>query len=536
MGSGPEALPRGPFAASCGRRGHGAREFVRAGPRTLSPVGGCRHRRTPLRITPLATLAIVSLLLSACERIEQVIDVRRDLTPHEAYVAALEAAGLAESALGHDWISAADAALATPSTVALPYREEGFIPAEVPTAIGLRMALQRGQVLTVRTRFDASDSTLVFLDLFRVPDESGEPLRPLVRVDSLPDGMVYEPYRDGEYVLRLQPELLRGGRYQVVLSLDPSLSFPVEGLDPRSIGSSFGAPRDGGARDHHGVDIFALRGTLVLAASEGVVTRVEETRRGGRVIWVSDERRGQRLLRAPRPPACRARSAPAAGGHDRPRRQHRQRAHDSSPPALRGVRPQPVRARTAGPDSLSRASAPEHSFPSPCSRAARQLGSRLRAGGGAPDKPGGRVRAGHPAPPHPRAPDGRERRLVACAAARRADGMASGGCGRTRGPRRVGGRTRRSPTGPGRSRPARARRRAAPSGEPDRRARRVLGLSLGARARRSARMGGGGAVARRSHPTLSRSRAPAAPAARPRSAPRPDSGAGRGGPARRTGA
>lgn len=298
MGSGPEALPRGPFAASCGRRGHRARELVRAGPRTLSPVGGCRHRRTPLRITPLATLAIVSLLLSACERIEQVIDVRRDLTPHEAYVAGLEAAGLAESALGRDWIRAADAALATPSTVALPYREEGFIPAEAPTAIGLRMALQRGQVLTVRTRFDASDSTLVFLDLFRVPDESGEPLRPLVRVDSLPDGMVYEPYRDGEYVLRLQPELLRGGRYQVVLSLNPSLSFPVEGLDPRSIGSSFGAPRDGGARDHHGVDIFAPRGTPVLAASEGVVTRVEETRRGGRVIWVSDERRGQRLYYA----------------------------------------------------------------------------------------------------------------------------------------------------------------------------------------------------------------------------------------------
>ena len=224
--------------------------------------------------------------------------MRRDLTPHEAYVAGLEAAGLAESALGRDWIRAADAALATPSTVALPYREEGFIPAEAPTAIGLRMALQRGQVLTVRTRFDASDSTLVFLDLFRVPDESGEPLRPLVRVDSLPDGMVYEPYRDGEYVLRLQPELLRGGRYQVVLSLDPSLSFPVEGLDPRSIGSSFGAPRDGGARDHHGVDIFAPRGTPVLAASEGVVTRVEETRRGGRVIWVSDERRGQRLYYA----------------------------------------------------------------------------------------------------------------------------------------------------------------------------------------------------------------------------------------------
>src|SRR5690606_11342356 len=167
------------------------------------------------------------------------------------------------------WIGAARAALEAPLPVGLPYREEGFLPAESPSAIGLRLALQRGQVLTVRTRFDAGDSARVFVDLFRLPDRAGDPLRPLVRVDSLPDGMLYEPYRDGEYVLRLQPELLRGGRYQLTLALDPSLSFPVEGVDPRAIGSSFGAPRDGGARAHHGVDIFAPRGTPVLAASEG---------------------------------------------------------------------------------------------------------------------------------------------------------------------------------------------------------------------------------------------------------------------------
>ena len=137
------------------------------------------------------------------------IDARRDLTPHEAYVASLEAAGLAGSALGQDWIRAAEVALTTPMAVGLPYQEEGFLPAESPTAIGLRLFLQRGQVLTVRTSFDAGDSAQVFVELFRVPDQAGEPLRPLTRVDSLADGMVYEPYRDGDYLLRLQTELPR---------------------------------------------------------------------------------------------------------------------------------------------------------------------------------------------------------------------------------------------------------------------------------------------------------------------------------------
>ena len=37
-------------------------------------------------------------------------------------------------------------------TVPLPYREEGFLARDAPTAVGLRLALRRGQVLTVKTR------------------------------------------------------------------------------------------------------------------------------------------------------------------------------------------------------------------------------------------------------------------------------------------------------------------------------------------------------------------------------------------------
>jgi hypothetical protein len=57
-----------------------------------------------------------------------------------------------------------------------------------------------------------------------------------------------------------------------------------------SILSVFGVARDGGRRQHHGVDIFARRGTPVVSATSGRVNRVEVTNLGGKVVWVRDEK------------------------------------------------------------------------------------------------------------------------------------------------------------------------------------------------------------------------------------------------------
>jgi hypothetical protein len=62
----------------------------------------------------------------------------------------------------------------------------------------------------------------------------------------------------------------------------------------RSIQSIFGAERDGGARSHDGVDIFARRGTPVLASAPGRAYRVGVTNLGGKVVWVRDQVRSTR--------------------------------------------------------------------------------------------------------------------------------------------------------------------------------------------------------------------------------------------------
>jgi murein DD-endopeptidase MepM/ murein hydrolase activator NlpD len=70
-------------------------------------------------------------------------------------------------------------------------------------------------------------------------------------------------------------------------SRDPKqLVVPVAGVQPERLSSTFGAPRSGG-RQHQGIDIFAHRGTPVLAAAPGRVIRVGHNHLGGRVVWVA---------------------------------------------------------------------------------------------------------------------------------------------------------------------------------------------------------------------------------------------------------
>ncbi|HZD05810.1 MAG TPA: M23 family metallopeptidase [Longimicrobiales bacterium] len=245
-----------------------------------------------------APLCALVLAVAACETVEQVMDHYRDLTPHEAYVQSLRDAGLEGTALVRDWLEAGRRAVQSPLPVDLPFREEGFIAPDEAGAVGYRFAVERGQALTVRLSVESDDSARVFLDLFRIPTDSTGALRPVTTADTLADGLVYEPWRDGEYVVRVQPELLRGGHYVLTLTLDAALGFPVEGRDAGAIQSFFGAERDGGVRSHHGVDIFAPRGTPALAAAEGVIRRVRVTTLGGKVVWIRDARRNESLYYA----------------------------------------------------------------------------------------------------------------------------------------------------------------------------------------------------------------------------------------------
>ena len=110
--------------------------------------------------------------------------------------------------------------------------------------------------------------------------------------------MQYETRDSLTLVLRVQPELLRSGRYDITIRTDPVLDFPVAGRGNSAAQSFWGVERDGGAREHQGVDIFAPRGTPVLAATDGRIASISPNNLGGNVIWQSDDLRNQRLYYA----------------------------------------------------------------------------------------------------------------------------------------------------------------------------------------------------------------------------------------------
>lgn len=77
-------------------------------------------------------------------------------------------------------------------------------------------------------------------------------------------------------------------RYLELLSeeMPAALELPISTLSRARLVDSWGQERDGGLRSHEGIDLFALRNTPVLSATEGVIERKEVRGLGGRVVWV----------------------------------------------------------------------------------------------------------------------------------------------------------------------------------------------------------------------------------------------------------
>lgn len=225
--------------------------------------------------------------ISACSR-ESLREFFAGYTPHERYERALLAAGLDQTALGSDWLAAAGTALENAVAVASPYREESYLDPREAMATAYRLSARRGQRIEATFESEPDTAFQVFIDLFFVLDRTGARPRRVASADSLERRLEYLARRDGDYLIRIQPELLRGGRYAITVVVGPSLQFPVSGARDTDIGSWYGDSRDGGRRRHEGLDIFARRGTPVLAAADGVVRSTRSNRLGGKVVWLRD--------------------------------------------------------------------------------------------------------------------------------------------------------------------------------------------------------------------------------------------------------
>ena len=236
-----------------------------------------------------AFVILFTLTALGCDNLRRVAGGLLDhRPPRERYVDALKNAGLGDAALAVDWVTAGERALRAAPLVTSPHEEQGYLEPGEPAAIALRVRVRRGQEVTLEMQLPGDTTTTLFLDAWSLDTDSANAFDLLEAADSGQRTLSLTPRREGEVILRAQPELLRGGRFRAILRLSPTLAFPVQPGTERDIGSKFGAPRDAGSRSHHGIDIFAKRGTPVVAAAPGVVNRVNETPIGGKVVWLRD--------------------------------------------------------------------------------------------------------------------------------------------------------------------------------------------------------------------------------------------------------
>jgi murein DD-endopeptidase MepM/ murein hydrolase activator NlpD len=210
---------------------------------------------------------------------------------HQAYGYELAQTRLTRNPQGREWLAAAERAVLEPREIAIPFTTSGAFEPAKPEAVGYAFSAHGGRRVRIDVAADVARGPALFVDLFRGSAgslqhvTSGPPSTP-GRGGSAPQTIEIDVLEDASFLLRVQAELGFGGEYGVRVTSEPLLGFPVSGLDTRAIQSRFGAERDGGRRAHRGVDIFAERGTAVLAATDAWVMRVETTRVGGNVVWL----------------------------------------------------------------------------------------------------------------------------------------------------------------------------------------------------------------------------------------------------------
>jgi len=239
----------------------------------------------------LSILLLWIVLYSSCKQDAiKTDDLYKPSSAYEAYQQGIIDLGLGESSLFQAWMTESSRCLSEPTFVKLPYEETCFFDDLRPRSFAYRMKSRRGQKIDIQLTSQLDTQANVFIDLFHVISDSTHTYDHVATADST-WRLIFEPLVDGEFILRLQPELLKTGRYNLRISEEPVFAFPMAGRTETAILSLFGVERDAGRRIHEGNDIFAGRHRPIVAATSGTVTSTGDKGLGGKQIYIKDHKR-----------------------------------------------------------------------------------------------------------------------------------------------------------------------------------------------------------------------------------------------------
>ncbi len=236
-------------------------------------------------------LFLLILIVAGCSKIKKASDILTNPTAQEVYKRDLKI----NDELFAIWETEKEKSLENDSAfIDLPYRESGkFFPKSF-SVYSYSIELHQGDLLSVKIQQD-STSSLTFIDVYTIENSKYK------NIKSSKFGkqtLQYEIEEDNIYRVVVQPEIEASSFFAIEIKRSPLYLFPVAGGKNSDAQSFWGAQRDGGKRSHEGVDIFAKRGTPIIATVDGRITFSGEKGLGGKQVWLRDTKRGYSLYYA----------------------------------------------------------------------------------------------------------------------------------------------------------------------------------------------------------------------------------------------
>ncbi len=232
-------------------------------------------------------------MITGCNKLTQVTDVITQPTAREVYARNFDNDSLPYL----NWNRAFARALQDSVEVKLPYAEQGVFNADNLPVYAYNLKLELGRNYHFQVKTD-SLNPLVFIDIYEKTSDSIRPYKLLEQADYKTASLNFSPKNTGDFKLVIQPQLGATSDFTMSFGSAPAYAFPVAGLSSKAIQSFWGAARDGGSRSHEGVDIFASRGTPVLASVAGYVSSTGNRGLGGKQVWLRDGLFGSSLYYA----------------------------------------------------------------------------------------------------------------------------------------------------------------------------------------------------------------------------------------------
>ena len=234
---------------------------------------------------------LILLLISGCSQLEKAEDLISGLSEKEKYQRDQDIS----DELFSLWESRIQKALNDSIEVEMPYTEAGNLKPKSFHIYSYQAYLKPGEILNTNFKPDSS-STLIFTEIYRRNNQTKK-FEQVLKPKS--DGSIsYEVEENGLYKVIFQPEIEAHTPFTIQLAILPAYQFPVSGGENVDIGSYWGDIRDGGSRDHEGIDIFADRGTPVVATTSGRIGFSGEKGLGGKQVWLRDSKRSQSIYYA----------------------------------------------------------------------------------------------------------------------------------------------------------------------------------------------------------------------------------------------